>query len=75
MISFSAHSYKLLVVGDTDVGKTAFSSVIGNLYPGESTIEISNGYKVRKKAISLNGERIELEIYDSTSAICRDYII
>ncbi|CAF1166204.1 unnamed protein product [Adineta steineri] len=70
-----AHPYKLLVVGDTDVGKTAFSSVISNLYPGESTIEFSIGYNVRKKAISLNGERIELEIYDSTSAICRDDII
>ncbi|CAF4098984.1 unnamed protein product [Adineta steineri] len=70
-----AHSYKLLVVGDKDVGKTAFSSVIGNLYPGESIIEFSNGYNVRKAKINLNGERIELEIYDSTSAICRDDII
>ncbi|CAF0932809.1 unnamed protein product [Adineta steineri] len=68
-------SYKLLVVGDKRVGKTDFSSVIGNIYPGESTIKFSIGYNVREVEIKLDGEWIQLTIYDSSGAICRDDII
>ncbi|CAF1324669.1 unnamed protein product [Adineta steineri] len=68
MTSFSDHSYELLVVGDKGVGKTVFSSVKSILHLGESPIEFCFGYNVRKKEINLNGERIELDIYDSSSA-------
>ncbi|CAF1156997.1 unnamed protein product [Adineta steineri] len=60
-------SYKLLIVGDKGVGKTAFSSVISNLYPGKLTID-NLGLDIKTKEINFNGKRIELTIYDSSSA-------
>ncbi|CAF1278221.1 unnamed protein product [Adineta steineri] len=61
MISFSDHSYNLLVVGDKGVGKTLFSTVDGILNSEEWKIDYV-GYKERKKEINLNGERIKLTI-------------
>ncbi|CAF3999190.1 unnamed protein product [Adineta steineri] len=60
------HSYNLLVVGDKGVGKTLFSTVDGILNSEEWKIDYV-GYKERKKEINLNGERIKLTIYDSSS--------
>ncbi|CAF0946055.1 unnamed protein product [Adineta steineri] len=69
MISFSDHSYKLLVVGDKGVGKTLFSTVNSILNSEEWKIDYV-GYKERKKEINLNGERIKLTIeYDIQSNI------
>ncbi|CAF4260172.1 unnamed protein product, partial [Adineta steineri] len=59
--------YKLLVIGDTGVGKTAFSSVDSILQSNESLIDCL-GFDFRKKEINFNGERIELIIYDGSSA-------
>ncbi|CAF4208706.1 unnamed protein product [Adineta steineri] len=60
------HSYKLLVVGDKGVGKTLFSTVDGILYSPVSVIDIF-GYDARVKEINLNGERIALKVYDSST--------
>ncbi|CAF4139768.1 unnamed protein product, partial [Adineta steineri] len=60
------HSYNLLVVGDKGVGKTLFSTVDGILNSEEWKIDYV-GYKERVKEINLNGERIKLTIYDSSS--------
>ncbi|CAF4127702.1 unnamed protein product, partial [Adineta steineri] len=68
------HCYKLLVVGDEGVGKTAFSSVISILCTQKSIID-SLGYNVRIKETNFNGKPIKLTIYDSSSAeVHRDII-
>ncbi|CAF0969722.1 unnamed protein product [Adineta steineri] len=69
MVSFSNHPYKLLVVGDTGVGKTAFSSVNSKLNSEEWYIDLGS-YKVSKIVINLNGEQIKLMICDMSSAEC-----
>ncbi|CAF1325451.1 unnamed protein product [Adineta steineri] len=69
------HSYKLLVVGDEGVGKTAFSSANSILHSTESTFNFFFSYNVRKKEINLNGKRIKLKIYDGSSATGRHRII
>ncbi|CAF1032706.1 unnamed protein product [Adineta steineri] len=61
MISFSDPSYMLLVIGDTGVGKTAFSSVNSVLQSKESLIDFW-GFDFRKKEINLNDKQIILEI-------------
>ncbi|CAF1157051.1 unnamed protein product [Adineta steineri] len=61
------HSYKLLVVGDQGVGKTAFSSINSILRTKESVID-NLGLDIKTKEINFNGKRIKLTTYDSSSA-------
>ncbi|CAF1221542.1 unnamed protein product [Adineta steineri] len=60
------HLYKLMVVGDTGVGKTTFSSVIRILHPEEWNVDLIS-YKVSEIVINLNGEQIKLIICDMSS--------
>ncbi|CAF4222239.1 unnamed protein product, partial [Adineta steineri] len=55
-----------MVIGDKNVGKTDFSSVNSILGLKKSIIDFA-GFDPRVKEINLNGERIKLTIYDSSS--------